>query len=184
MKMSLVVLAAAASLAVPAQAQPVVYEGTLALGVPQTGSVPGFGWVDDVGAEVDFWRFNGAAGQRITLRADRTDLAFDPAFSLYSGITTADRSEFSALSNWGGLTFLDFADDEIAVPGESTGDPLLAGFELPTTGGYTVAIGGYFSAADGPYGYTITLVPEPSAWLALIAGLGGLAYARRRTAKA
>lgn len=183
MKTMLAVLAATAALAAaPAAAQTVTYLGTLQPGVPVTGSVPGFGWGDNTGAEVDFWRFDGTAGQSVTIQANRLDLELDPAFSLYSGTTTANRSQFSSLSDWGGLTFLTYADDEIPVPGSPfTGDPRLTNYLLPATGAYTIALGGYLSEDEGPYDYRLVLVPEPSTWLLLLAGFGGLALVRRRS---
>jgi len=143
----------------------ITYQGTLTPGVAVTGSVSGTGWDIESAADVDFWRFSALAGDLATIRGTRLNVNLDPAFSLYSGTTTADESLFRNVASFGGLTFIDFADDEVEVPGPF-GDPLLANFRLPSTGSYTIAIGGSFSAGAGPFGYSLLLtaqaVPEPT----------------------
>src|SRR5690349_3014840 len=86
-------------------ASPVVYDGVLVPLVPATGSVNGFSWFLGHGSQVDYWRFDGTAGQTLTLTVNRLNGNLAPALSFYSGTTTADTSLFSASSSWGGLTF-------------------------------------------------------------------------------
>jgi len=177
------VLAAASAVA---SASPVVYDGVLVPLVPATGSVNGFSWFLGNGSQVDYWRFDGTAGQTLTLTVNRLNGNLDPALSFYSGTTTADTSLFSASSSWGGLTFLGSLDDEhppFLTPGPD-GDPF-GSFVLPSTGAYTVVVGGGNSTDAGAYPYRITAsvaaVPEPSTWAMLVAGLGALGlFARRR----
>lgn len=174
--------------AASASAAPVAYEGPLAAGSTVTGTAGGFAWFLEQGAGMDFWQFAGTAGSQITLQGVRLNANLDPALSLYLGSTAADASLFRATADWGGLTFLASADDEVARALRG-GDPLLAGFVLPATGTYTVAIGGALSSDAGPYPYQLTLaggggsgggaggqVPLPAtAWLlgaGLAAGLG------------
>jgi hypothetical protein len=172
---------------VVASAVPVAYKGVLVSSISDTGSVGGFSWFLETGGSVDFWRFAGAAGQTVTLNVSRLNGNLDPALSLYSGITSADTSLFSASGNWGGLTFLGSLDDEkpaALTPGPN-GDPF-GSFVLPSTGNYTVAIGGSESTDAGSYPYRVTLtaavaaVPEPSTWAMLTFGMAGLGYLRRR----
>ena len=171
------------------QAAPVTYEGTLTAGAPVTGSVGGFSWFLEQGAGVDFWRFSGNAGSQVTLQGLRLNANLDLALSLYAGTTTADTSLFRATSSWSGLTFLASADDEIARPSRN-GDPLLANFTLPSTGTFTVAIGGALSSDAGQYPYQLTLnpaaaapVPAPAtAWLVLLGLAGGIGLRRRASA--
>ena len=66
------------------------------------------------------------------------------------------------------------------------GDPF-GSFVLPTTGNYTIAIGGFDSTDAGSYPYRVTLtttavvaVPEPSTWAMFTIGLAGVGYLRRR----
>ena len=136
--LSALVLASAGAVAVP-----VAYEGVLVPAVPGTGQVGGFSWFLDNGAGVDYWRFAGVAGQTVSFAVDRLNGNLDPALSFYAGITTADTSQFSASSSWGGLTFIGSLDDEKAAfvtPGPA-GDPL-GSFVLASTGNYTVVVGG------------------------------------------
>jgi hypothetical protein len=172
---------------VAVNAAPIVYEGVLVPGVADTGTVGGFSWFLETGAQVDFWRFSAVAGQTITLDVNRLNGNLDPGLSLYSGMTTADTSLFSASGNWGGLTFIGSLDDEhpaFLTPGPG-GDPF-GSFVLPGTGNYTVAIGGSTSTDAGSYPYRVTLttavaaVPEPETWAMLGLGLAALGFVRRR----
>ena len=180
--LSALVLASAGAVAVP-----VAYEGVLVPAVPATGQVGGFSWFLDNGAGVDYWRFAGVAGQTVSFAVDRLNGNLDPALSFYAGITTADTSQFSASSSWGGLTFIGSLDDEKAAfvtPGPA-GDPL-GSFVLASTGNYTVVVGGANSTDAGSYGYRLTMttaaapIPEPSVWAMFGLGLAGLGYLRRR----
>ena len=172
---------------IAAGAAPVAYEGVLVPSVPDTGSVGGFSWFLETGPLVDFWRFSGVAGQTVTFDVSRLNGNLDPALSFYSGITSADTSLFKASSSWGGLTFIGSLDDEHSpalTPGPG-GDPF-GSFVLPTSGNYTIAIGGFDSTDAGSYPYRVTLttavaaVPEPSTWAMFTLGLAGLGYLRRR----
>lgn len=176
---------AAASLV--ASAAPIAYEGVLAPSVSVTGSVGGFSWFLETAGLVDFWRFSGVAGQTVTFDVARLNGNLDPALSFYSGTTSADASLFRSGSSWGGLTFIGSLDDEhpaALTPGPG-GDPF-GSFLLPTTGNYTLAIGGFDSTDAGAYPYRLTMttavaaVPEPETWAMLTIGLAGLGYLRRR----
>jgi hypothetical protein len=177
---ALLALACAAS----AFAVPVRYEGSLASGATVNGSVGGFGWGGEVAGQVDFWSFSAQAGDLLNLSARRSAPGLDPALTLYFGMTSADESLFLNDADWGGLRYLTFADDEITVPGGPGGDPALTGFRLPFAGTYTVAIGGFQSLTAGPYNYSMTSaaapIPEPTVTLMLLAGLGSMAFLRRR----
>jgi hypothetical protein len=169
------------------EAAPITYEGTLTPGVTVSGTVSASGFINEDAAGTDFWRFFGTAGDVVTIRGDRTNDQLDLAFSLYFGETTADESEFLVFVDWGGLTFLAFADDEIPHPGP-WGDPLLENFLLPSTGVYTIAIGGFASGAStAPYTYDLVMtgatpvaVPAPGALALIGVGLLGLGLVRRR----
>jgi len=164
----------------PAISMPVTYEGNLVEGVVRTGQVGNNGWHSDVASDVDFWFFHGVAGQQYTLRADRIDPGLDTALSLYEGITASDESTFVHDADFGGLTFIDSADDEIPYAGGPYGDPLLT-FTAPSTGFYTVAIGDYLGDGTGPFNYQIQLTPVPlpaAVWL-FGSGLLGLVGFRR-----
>lgn len=162
-----------------ARAAPVAYEGTLTLGAAVTGSVGGFSYFLDDGPNVDFWRILLNAGQSYSIRGTRLNNNLDPAFDLYFGVTTADTSEFIDQTSWGGLTLIASADDEVANPGPG-GDPLLT-FVAPSTGLYTVAIGGFNSTDAGQYPYSLAAVPVPGTALLLLPGLIGLRLTRRRS---
>ena len=146
------------------QAAPIQYEGTLSSGQTVTGSVGGFGWVDDDASNVDFWSFTSIAGTRISIAGTRLDTPLDLALSLFQGTTTADASLFTHNANFGGLVLLAIGDDQVEVPGPF-GDPRVTGFLVPLTAAYTIAIGGNLSDAAGPFRYSLSFqqqVPEPA----------------------
>ena len=167
-----------------AQSALITYEGTITPSATVGGSIGGFGWVREDATDVDFWRFMGIAGNSVTIRGTRLNVALDPALDLYFGTTTADDSLFRTGQSWGGMQFLVSADDEVdAPPGGPFGDPLISFLRLPFTGNYTIAIGGAGSVGEGPYAYSLSVqvVPIPgTAWLVL-AGLAGIARTRRRS---
>lgn len=164
-----------------ARAADVVYAGDLTPAV-QTGSADGYSWFFDDGAGIQFWRLFATAGSTITLQVNRLDGDFDPALSIFSGVTTADTSEFLSYGDWGGLAYIDYLDDEnpafVAGP---AGDPF-GSFVAATTGYYTVAVGGSLSVDEGPYSYNISAVPEPGTALMLGLGLAAVSLLRRRSA--
>lgn len=165
-----------------AHAAEVVYAGDLTPAA-QTGSAGGYSWFLDDGAGVEFWRLFASAGSAITLRVDRLEAGFDPALSIYSGLTTADTSEFLSYGDWGGLSYIDYLDDEnpaFVAPGPA-GDPY-GSFVAPVTGFYTVVVGGSLSMDNGPYAYSISAVPEPQTALMLGLGIAVVSLLRRRTA--
>jgi hypothetical protein len=163
-----------------AVADPIVYQGSIT-DSSATSEVPGFGYFLEDVTEVDFWSFFGLAGRTVTIRMNRLNQNLDTAFSLYQGTTAVDTSSVPVLSGWtmsdfGGLSFLTFADDEIPRPPSPNGDALLANFVLPATGFYTIAAGGAASTDAGPYPYEISVqVPVSPTWLLL--AIGGLALA-------
>ena len=176
-----------------AYAVPIFYEGDITSGIPVFGSVSGGGWVNEIASEVDFWRFFGTAGDVIDLRGDRLDIGLDTAFSLYFGTTGADESAFDNSADFGGLGFLLIRDDEIDNPGPF-GDPFLDDFALPSTGFYTVAIGGFLSSdPNAEYRYQLALsgatgggdgeepvIPEPMSMMLFGTGMAGLAVLKRK----
>jgi hypothetical protein len=169
--------------AATAHAAAIHYEGTIAPPVATvTGSIGGFGYVREVAAEVDFWSFAGLAGSQVSIRGTRLDAGLDPVLDLYFGTTTADDSLFRTGQSWGGLQYLATSDDVIDPPSGPFGDPFLS-FTLPSTGNYTIAIGGGGSDGEGPYRYSLSVqaVPEPESWAMMLIGsclLGG--WLRRR----
>lgn len=169
--------------AASAHAAAVPYEGTLVSGVPVTGSIGGFSYFLDQGANVDYWRFSANGGNTVTLTGRRLNGNLDPVIGLWFGTTTADTSTFVSEADWGGLRFVGSLDDErppSVTPGPN-GDPF-GSFVLPFTGLYTVVIGGGLSTDGGayPYSLTIAVVPEPATFALPGAGLVGAGLLRRR----
>src|SRR5579862_4006183 len=167
------------------RATPIVYSGTLALGLPVTGSTTGFSYFLDEGANVNFWRVFLTAGEVIGISATRLNQNLNPAFDFYSGITSADTSAFVDGTSWGGMTLLASLMDNVPAPSPGTGpggDPLLSRFIVPSTGVYTVAVGGFLSSDDGSYPYRLeaAIVPTPGTVPLLLVGLLGLIFTRRQ----
>lgn len=167
-------------------AHAVTYEGTLSNGASRTGTIGGFSWEDEDAAQADFWLFGGAAGDTVTIAVTRSQFGLDPAMTLYYGTTTVPGSQFLNNADWGGLVYLNMADDEVPHAGPG-GDPLIGSFPLPLAGVYTVAIGGIMSLTNGPYDYTVTFsavpVPEPMSAAMLLGGLALLTAVRRKQRK-
>jgi len=185
------VLMLAVMTAGPAFADTITYEGTLTLDNWATGTTTGRSWTDEIGSEVGFWSFYGNVGDTVHLVGHRLDGELDLVFSLYSGLTTADEEDFNNDYDFGGLTYLNDGDDELPpyLPGPY-GDPALLYCTLPTTGWYTIAIGGYESDGDGPYDYKLAMlsdppgangVPVPAAVWLLGSGLLGLLGLRKKS---
>ena len=178
------VLGLAAACAGPASAAPVQYEGSIARDLPVTSTVPGIGYFLEQIDQVDFWSFTGTIGHPVDIQMTRRNGNLDPAFSLYFGRTSVDTSTIPPLSGWstsdfGGLTFLASADDELppALPGRN-GDALLAGFVLPFTGVYTIVAGGSNSTDASSYPYELLVsgaLPIAPSWMLVLLGIGVLA---------
>jgi hypothetical protein len=166
---------------IAARATPISYQGSIFNNIPVTGSVGGFGMVDDDASSVDFWTFTGSAGSLVTFQGTRLNAGLDLVLSLYFGTTTTDAVLFRHDASFGGMTLVGMGDDEVAPPGGlgPFGDPLLR-LILPSTGTYTIAIGGFASDANGPYGYRLAAsVPTP-ATLPLVLTSIVIAYVVRR----
>lgn len=195
--MKLKVLLGVAAIAMMAQASvqaaPIVYSGTLTPnGSGATGNVGPFTVFDSTDTPPSvFYSFTGQAGKVLEINVRRQNPNLDPFLSLYGGLITAgtDYSLYDPFNSFDGVTLLANADDEIDVPGPF-GDPQLR-FILPTTGQYTIAIGGAASdcpggvCPTGGYPFAVTLqIPEPSTIPLMVAALAGIGWVARRQRKA
>ncbi len=169
-------------LAPAVSATTISYEGIIDGAITNvSGSVEGFSWFDDDAAGVDFWKLQvDNKGLNLNIRGTASTTDLDLAFSLYSGTTVADESEFDSIGDFGGMTFLYQADDEVIL-NDPLGDPALTNISL-AAGEYTIAIGGYDSEDFGPYAYnlSVTTVPVPAAFWLMLAPLAGMFTAGRR----
>jgi len=196
-----------ALLAVPVQAAPVVYEGTLAFGGTLTATLKEGNVTDP--AKWALWRFSAPAGRLIELTVQRLSGAMDPLMGLWSGLESdtdayASPVDLPARISAGTATVIDSGlsrdglhssnigtgDDQLppGVPG-AFGDPRIT-VSLATAGDYTVAVAdwgwslGFGTPRD--FGYSIGLkditpVPlPPSLGLWLLALLMLALLARRR----
>jgi len=171
MKFLTSLLLGAASLACVATAQAAPMQYTSTLEGPSTT-------IQSSLAKESFFKFNGTAGDSVTITVNRLEAAFDPAFLLYSG---ADEKH--------NLDFLAFADDELApATNGQFGDAQLLDFVLPETGSYSLLVFSFLSlnaGADGVYDFSLSIsgltgnstTPDTSAEVseplsALLFGLG------------
>jgi hypothetical protein len=175
----------ALSLAPLAGSAAIIYQGDLGDGNVRNEELTNeSGWAQSNGGEVDFWSFEGTAGEQVSLLAESSST--DIAFSLYTGTPDAFSQPFF-FSNDSDWDLFEFVTLSSSVGGES-----LLDFILPATGLFTLAIGGevpdFLAEGDGPFSYSLQLerqavdVPLPGAGWLMLSGLTGLLVARRRTA--
>lgn len=115
------------------------YTGRLCEAVPVSGTADSNNVADP--ATWHYYAFYGKAGSNVTITVNRTGCAIDPAFSLYSGVTTSSDG-IDTITGGPNLTWLAFQNDDVA-PALGCGcglDPQLVDYTLPTTGYYTVAV--------------------------------------------
>lgn len=183
--------AAVCALVVSSASHAALYAGDISAGGSYSGAVTrNDAWVQEnpvSGDEVNFWSFSGYAGNRFSVTITSTDNGFDTldaAISLYSGSLTSEFElivpGFDADGDFAGLTFL----GSTPVFGSAGNNAFLLDFLLPTSGVYTLAIGGesFLSFADS-YGYQMQVVnevPVPAAVWLFGSALVGLVGATRR----
>lgn len=137
------------------------------------------------GEQVNFWSFTANAGDLLSIIVNSSALEF--GVSVYQGLV--DAQELSPISG-GFSNYGDFGDN-IYVAGTNpvTGaiGTSLLNLVLPTSGVYTIAVGGESGfPLEGLFAYTmdvtITPVPLPAAFWLLGSALTGLGLFRRRRA--
>jgi len=103
----------------------------------------------------DYYSFDGNEGDEISIYIPRTSQNMDPAFALYFGSTSNTEGRSSPNEGGSDMTFLAYADDEVAdTYGGCWGDPLL-NITLPQTGTYTIAVVKAWDCGSGVYSYEI-----------------------------
>lgn len=159
----------------------IIYQGELEDGVVHAGLLESeSGWSESYGGWVDFWAFEGTAGEEVLLQASSTDT--DLAFSVYSG-TPDEFSQPFWFDNQGDWDLFSF----VALS-STVGDELLK-LVLPGSGAFTLVLGGevapMLTEGEGPWGYQLTLsreqaVTSPGSLGLLALGLAGLGVMRIR----
>ncbi len=173
-------------LAMAGGAQAALYSGDITAGGDYFGTTTrNDAWAQEnpvSGDEVNFWTFSGIAGQTLTINVRSLTNDFDAAISLFSGTLSSEfQLVFPGFDNDGDFADLQFLSST-SVYGTSGYDALLS-YLLPSTGTYTIAVGGegFLSFADSyNYNMNVSAVPLPAAVWLFGSALVGLVGLRRR----
>jgi hypothetical protein len=183
MKKFLHLAVALAALALPGLSHAELISGDITGGGQFAGTVNrASAWVEENpidGLDVNFWTFNGNAGDTVSFAVTSSALEF--GMSLYEGVL----EEFDLISpgfdnaaSFADLFFVAGTPDFGVVGTE------LVNIVLPSTGAYLLAIGGEGFGFGDSYGYNLNAefapVPLPAAVWLFGTALMGVAAARRR----
>jgi len=132
------------------------------------------------GDAVNFWTFSGAANTLLSIVVDSTDIEF--GVSVYSGLVDDLELLFDGFNNAGNFGNNIFVAGTNPLTG-AIGTSLL-NILLPSTGVYTIAVGGEQGLDySGNFGYTMKVsVPEPASLMLFAVALLGMTFAIRRRA--
>lgn len=125
---------------------PVIYEGVLANGHGNVGSVK-FASIGE-SANWDYWSFCAVEGAIIDIAVHRTTSAMDPAASIWTGVTPTAEGLMAFATGNGFLTFAGAADDNDGIPhgvGGFFADARIVTV-APLTGIYTLTVFDFIGA--------------------------------------
>lgn len=171
----------AALASVPAHAGAPVFAGELGTG-SYLGSVAAESGPFTDGAQWSFWKFKADFMTSVDIKVTPTDATFDPFIAVWYGLETDTANYFDMVSGSLNTTFVASADGVGPFGSAGAGDPAQVVFMNDYGNDYfTLAIADYTDQLGaGQLGYAITAaVPEPEAYVQLLAGLGLLAGAMR-----
>lgn len=173
----------AMTLAVSANAVPLVY-GDVNAGGDFTGAVTNSSaWITSSavdGDAVNFWTFNGNAGDKVSLSVTSRTIEF--GLSLYQGVVDDLELLFAGFNNagdFGNNLYLAGTNPVTGAIGTSLVDIL-----IPVTGLYTIAVGGEQGLSfDGLFAYDMRVnfkrVPEPATGALMLLGAFAMFGMRR-----
>ncbi len=178
-------------LATTAQAAPISY-GDITGGGAFTGTTTSnSAWASENpvnGNEVNFWTFNGSAGDRLSIVINSLDGVFDAGFSLFYGAIDSMNLMFGLFDNNGDVGSAQYIAGTSPF-GTAGNDASLLDFVLADTGLFTIAVGGEsFLSFEDSYQYGLEFihssvsVPEPVTLGLMVGALAafGLTARRRR----
>ena len=189
MKALISVVVLSLGLAATAQAAPISYGDVTGGGTFAGTTTSNSAWASENpvdGNEVNFWTFNGTAGDSLSIVINSLDGVFDAAFSLFYGAIDSMDLMFGLFDNNGDVGSAKFIAGTSPF-GTAGNDASLLDIILADTGLFTIVVGGEsFLSFENSYQYSLEViqsavsVPEPATLGLMVSALAAFGLSARR----